>query len=257
MVLITGGIDLSIGSVLGLSALVAGKLLNTGVGIPTAILCAVVTGTAVGLLNGVLVAVIRVPPLIATMGTMIIARGVTTVVTQGFLVGGFPKSFEVIGQGYLWGIPLPVCFVVVVAIAAGYLLKNARFLQQLYFIGGNTEAARLSGIRVERVTVAVYAISATLSAIAGVIMAARLGVVATSFGVGAELRAIPAAVIGGASLSGGEGTIGGTMLGVIFLALLTNAFVLLNVSVYWQGVASGVILLAAVIFDRLRYMKRQ
>ncbi|HEV8340615.1 MAG TPA: ABC transporter permease [bacterium] len=252
MVLLMRGLDLSVGAVFALGALVAGKLLAGGQPILFAVGAGLAVSALVGVVNGYVISRIGVPHLIATLATLTIARGITVVVTQGFMVSGFPKAFEVVGQGY-WGIvPIPVLIMLVIVAAGVWLLRNTTFFHRLYFIGGNPDAARLSGIQVGRTEIIIYTLSAILAGFAGIITSSRLGVVTALYGQGAELRVIAACVLGGVSIMGGEGTVIGSVLGVILLALISNAFVLLDVSVYWQGVVSGVVLLLAVMIDAIR-----
>jgi ribose transport system permease protein len=205
---------------------------------------------AVGALNGLLIVAFRVHPLIITMGTLLTIRGVNLAITDGKAVAGFPEAFLYLGQGKILGINLPILFFAVAALVLGYLLKHHRFFRQLYFIGGGERAARLSGVDVGRVKIVVYTMSATLAGCAGVMAAAKYGAAHWGHGNLAELKAIAAVAIGGANINGGSGTIGGTVLGVIFLAVVHNAFVTSAVNPFWYDVVSGLMLLIAVFLSR-------
>jgi ribose transport system permease protein len=189
---------------------------------------------------------------------MSIARGVAYVFTKGspISLGSITKSFDAVGQGDLFGIPNPVLILLVLVIVVDYLMRNSTWFRQIYYVGSNEKAAHLSGINVNRVKMFVYILSALLSGIAGIITLSRFGVAAPTAGTGAELRAIAGAVIGGASLTGGEGTIWGAILGIILVALVNNALVLMNVSVYWQSLVTGVVLLGAVVIDIFAHRRK-
>lgn len=253
LVIISGGIDLSVGAVLAFTAILAGFLLNAGIGIPASIAISLVVAGMIGFLNAMMANLLRVHPFIATLAMMLTLRGVNQVMTKGATVSGFPGAFCFLGQGELLGIPVPLVVFAALAIFFGYCLKNHRFFQQVYFIGGNTRAARVSGIKVDRFLAFVYVTSAVLAGVAGVIAAAQYGSANNTFGQLAELKVITAVVIGGASLSGGLGTVFGTFLGVSFLAIVHNAFVMTGVSTYWQDVVNGAMLLIAVFLGE--YLK--
>ncbi len=258
LVMITGGIDISVAAVLQFGAILVGLLLNAGFPVPVAILLTLVASAIVGLINATLANFFRVHPFIVTLVTLLTIRGINIVITDAATVPISNEAFLVLGQGSLLNIPhLRVSLIVyaVLALVIGYALKNHRFFQQAYFIGGNRRAARMSGIKVERFLVFVYMLSATLAGIAGLIIGSQYGAASISFGQNAELRTIAATAIGGASLSGGTGTIFGTVLGVLFLAMIYNAFNMTGVNTYWQDVAIGVMLLIAVFLGE--YLKRR
>lgn len=253
--LISGGFDLSVGSVMALAGVVTGLFLSKGVNIVFAVIAGVISGIVIGLINGLVVTKAKVNPLIATLGMMSIARAFALVVTQGAPISGFPKEFIKVGQGNLFYIPIPLIILVIFLIIMDTLLRKGRFFRQLYYIGGNEMAAKASGIKVDTVRSTFYIISSLFAALGGIISTARLTTaIPTSF-TGVELRIISACVIGGASLAGGEGSILGSILGLIFMALVTNAMVLLGVSVYWQGVVLGSILIIAVSIDMISRRK--
>jgi ribose transport system permease protein len=252
LLLIAGNFDLSVGSVMALSGIVTAWLMVKGqMAPPIAVLGGLAVGAAAGGINGVVVTRIGVNPLIATLGMMAIARGCALGFTSGHPVINVPMSFAWIGQGSLAGIPVPILIMLVVVLVADVLLRRDRALRQLYYVGGSEKAAKLSGINVGRVVLLAFVASGLLAAMAGIISMARLtSGVPTAF-VGVELRIIAACVIGGASLSGGEGTVAGALLGLIFMALVTNALTLFGVSIYWEGVVTGTILTTAVSLDMI------
>ncbi len=250
--LIAGAFDLSVGSIMALSGIIAAWLIvKAHVNYPLAILGGLGVGFISGAINGIVVTRIKVNPLIATLGMMSVARGVALGFTEGRPVINIPQDFAVIGQGIVNGVPFIVIYMVVIAIIADILLRRGRAFRQLYYVGSSEKAARLSGINVDRAVFIAYIAAGLLTALAGVISMARLtSGVPTAF-QGVELRIIAACVIGGCSLSGGEGTILGAVLGLIFMALITNALTLFGVSIYWEGVVTGTILTAAVSLDML------
>lgn len=257
LVLILGGIDLSVGAVLGLTGVVTAMALRAGVAVPPAILLGVATAAAAGAVNGLLVARLRLAPFIVTLGTMSVARGTATVLTSGYYLSGLPPGYVAIGRGQLLGIPYPIFAVVAVLAAFHVLLRRWRPLNEAFYVGHNPAAARLSGIAADRLVVAAYVASALLAGLSALFMTSRLAMGYARFGEMAELRAIAAAVLGGASFSGGTGSILGTALGVLLLAVILNGFVLLNLSAYWQGVVSGLILIVAIAVDALRRRRNE
>ena len=255
-VIITGGIDLSVGSVLAFSSAVACKMILEGTSAAVAIPSGMLIGMVIGLFSGVLVSKVKIAPFIATLATMTIFRGFTLVFTGGMPMSGMDESFTQIGTGYVFGfLPVPVIILIVIALIAWFVQRKTKFGRYIYAIGGNESAAKLSGIMVGRVKVAVYAISGLLCAIAGLIMSARLNSAQPRAGEGAELDAIAAAVIGGVSLDGGKGTIRGVIAGAFIIGVLNNALNLLNVSPYYQQAVKGIVILIAVIIDRVTRKK--
>ncbi len=253
MVIITAGIDLSVGSILGISSVVIALLLHDyHMAMAPAILSGLLMGTVMGLVNGFLVTKLKLPPFIATMGMLSIGRGLAYVLTGGWPISPFPEAFTNIGQGKLFGIPNPVLFMIVLAIIAHIFLKYTVLGRRIYAVGGNLHAARLSGVKVDKILILVYAIAGFLAGISGFLMTAWLGVGQANAGQGYELDVIAAAVIGGTSLMGGEGTILGTILGAAIMGILRNGLILLGVSSFWQQVAIGLVIIFAIAFDRLR-----
>ncbi len=257
LVLILGGIDLSVGSILGLSAVITTLSLQSGASIPVSIFVGLFVAGLCGAINGFGVAYLRIAPFIVTLGMMSIARGIATVLTSGYFVSNLPPEYLTIGQGTFLRIPYPVYLVVFVLIVLHLLLKNWKPFQQMYYVGNNPVAARLSGIRVRRLLFVGFLLSGLLAGVAAVFMTSRLAMGFFQFGLGIELTAIAAAVIGGASLNGGTGSIFGTFLGVLLLAIINNGFILLNGSPNWQSVVSGLILVAALIVDAYRRRKEE
>ncbi len=252
IVLLLWGIDLSVGSVLGLTAVVTTLLLQDGVSIPLAILLGLSVSVLCGAANGFFVAYLKIAPFIVTLGMMSVARGIATVLTSGYFVSGLPDAYKAIGQGRLFNIPYMVFVALAIVLLLVYLLRNWRPLQEAFLIGTNPEAARLTGIRVAWITLGGYIFCSLMAGTAAIFMTSRLSMGFFQFGLGAELKAIAAAVIGGASLRGGSGSIIGTTLAVFLLALINNGFVLLQGSPNWQNVIMGGILVIAIVIDAYR-----
>jgi ribose/xylose/arabinose/galactoside ABC-type transport system permease subunit len=253
MVILLGDIDLSVGSVVAFGSVVTGyALVRLGLPIPLGILAGLLTGVLVGLVTGTIIIRTGVPSFIVTLGMMGIARGAALVITKGSTISGLPSAFLVLGQGYFLGVPVPVWILIVLAIVAHIFLSRTTIGRNIYFIGSNQEAALLSGINVSRIKLLVFTLAATLAALESVIETARMSTAQPAAGVGYELTAIGAVIIGGASLFGGEGTILGTILGATLLGLITNGLIMLGVSAYWQQVFSGSIIILAVTLDMWR-----
>lgn len=252
LVLVVGGIDLSIGSVMAFSNVLAGMLAVTfGVNIWLSVLIAMAVSMTVGFGISQLITKIELSPFITTLSMMSIARGVSYILTKGspVSIGSISVSFDWLGGGKTFGIPNPGLILILLVIIMDFLMRNSKTFRKIYYIGSNEEAAEFSGINVNKIKIMVYILCSSLAGLAGVLTLARFGVATPTAGVGAELRAIAGAVIGGASLSGGEGTIFGAFLGIILVGLVNNALVLLGVSVYWQQMVVGLVLLTAVIVD--------
>jgi ribose transport system permease protein len=257
VVFILWGIDLSVGSVLALTSVIVAMLLRSGTPIGVAVLAGLVAAAACGAINGFLISRFRIAPFIVTLAMFSIARGTAVVLTSGYYLSGLPDAFLVIGRGKFLGLPISIIVVVSLLVILGVLLKRSRFFNQMYFVGKNPEAAELSGMDVKSVLFVGYMISSLMAGIAAIIMTSRLAMGFSQFGLLAELRAIAATVIGGASFSGGSGSIPGAALGVILLALINNGFVMLNGSPDWQQALSGFILLVAVGVDAYRRRKER
>lgn len=250
-VIITGGFDLSVGSTFAFGGLITGQFLLMDYPITIAIIAGILAGAIVGYLNGFLITKVKVNPFVTTLGTMTILRGIVLLSTQGNPLTGFPIEFAELGQGKLFGIFYPIIILIISLVLADFLLRKSRFLRQTYYIGGNEEAARLSGINVENVKTWTYVITGMLAALAGIISTSKTGSTSPIAGTGAELRIIAAVVIGGASLSGGSGTIFGTFLGLMLTGIITNGLGFLRISFYAEGIVSGTILILAVMLDQL------
>jgi ribose transport system permease protein len=248
-VIFGGGIDLSVGSLLALSAALAAGALKAGCMVPVACAVGVLAGAAFGAANGVLVAWLGLPPFIATLGMMGIARGCTYVYLGGAPLFTFPPAFRLLAEGHVLGIPASLVVMGAVFGLGALLLARTRFGRSVYALGGNEEAARLSGIPVRRLKASLYVLGGAAAGLAGLLLAARLDSAEPQAGDGYELDAIAAVVMGGASLSGGEGTIWGSLVGALIMGVVRNGLNLLNVSSYWQKVAIGGIILVAVLFD--------
>jgi ribose transport system permease protein len=253
MLLAAGAFDLSVGSVLSLAGIVAGTLsIGLGVPGPIAALCALATGAGAGLINGLLVTRLRINPLIVTLGTMSAFLGLTQLIS-GSGIDRLPASLTVFGQTVLFGFQLPFWIAITVVLVSWFLMSQTAYFRQLYFIGGNAKAAKLSGIRNARVLTVAFMIMGTLAALAGVLDAARLSGADSTAGAGSELQIVTAAVLGGASLEGGEGTVLGGVLGVLFIALVQNSLLHLGVGVFWQNIVTGVVLIIAVGLDSVTH----
>jgi ribose transport system permease protein len=248
-VIISGGIDLSVGSIVALAGVAFGTLVRADAPILLAALGALVAGAACGTVNGVLVTAGRLPPFIATLGMMSIARGLALMIADGRPISGFPPSIRALAMSDLLGVPMPVLLMLAVYAAAHFVLARTTLGRYTYAIGGNEEAAHLSGVNVRAFKTAVYAISGLLSAVTALLLLARLDSAQPIAGIMYELDAIAAVVIGGASLLGGAGTVMGTLIGALIMAVLRNGLNLLGVSSYVQQVAIGAVIVGAVLVD--------
>ena len=249
-VILTGGIDLSVGSTLAISGAVGASIVKSTGNVFLAIIVAAVIGIAVGLINGLLVSKGKLQAFIVTLATMTIFRGATLVFTYGTPISKLPEAFVKIGNGKLGFMPIPVIITIIIAIIAVYALSQTRFGRYLYALGGNEDASRLSGINTDKIKTLVYVVSGFASAIAGVIITSRIGSASPNAGTGFELDAIAAVVIGGTSLAGGEGTITGTLIGALIIGVLNNGLNLMNVSPFYQSIVKGLVILIAVLLDK-------
>lgn len=251
-VLITGGIDLSIGSNIALSAMVSGLFMRAGVPVPIAISAGLLTGLLSGAINGTLVAFAKLPPFIATLGTMTAARGVAFTLTNGIPIANLPATFTIFGTGSTWGIPNPVLIMLALVIIFGFILAKTKLGRHVYATGSNHEAARLSGVNTRRVQLTAYMFSGFLAACAGLVMAGRIVSAQPASGDGFELDAVAASVIGGASTMGGEGSIAGTFVGAFIIGILRNGLNLLGVTPHVQRIIIGAVIVAAVFLDKIK-----
>ncbi|NWK77357.1 ABC transporter permease [Aquitalea sp. LB_tupeE] len=252
LVILLGGIDLSVGSILALSSVGIATLIQSGVNPMLATLLGVIGGGVMGLLNGLVVSKGKVAPFIATLASMTILRGLALVVSGGSPITGFNSDlFSMLGGGYVAGlVPIPVVWMLIMFGLFAFLLKKTVFGRHVYATGGNEEAARLSGVKVDQIKLWVYTISGAMSAMAGVVLTSRLNSAQPTAGSGYELDAIAAVVLGGTSLTGGRGWIFGTLMGALLIGVLNNGLNLLGVSSFYQQVIKGVVILLAVLIDR-------
>lgn len=275
-VILTAGIDLSVGSIVGLAGIVAGGLISQGLPVPPLEItiypnvyetCLITLGVGgfVGLVNGVLITRFSVAPFIATLGTLYIARGAALLISDGQTfpnLVGRPEldntGFPFLGAGTIGGIPFSILALVAIGLAAAYLSGRTPFGRQVYAVGGNERAAELSGVRVNRIKTLVYIISGLCAAFAGLVVSSELVAAHPAAGETFELNAIAAAVLGGTSLAGGRGTVGGTIIGAFVIGVLSDGLVMLGVSSFWQMVIKGAVIIAAVVLDQMqRQMQRQ
>lgn len=261
LVILTAGIDLSVGSILAFSGAVAAGLLKSGISFPGndlfigftllgTILAGIATGSFLGFFNGWVITKFKVPPFVATLAMLTVARGFTMLWTKGYPISSLGDNFAYIGTGWFLGIPILVWIAVVIIIAAMIISNKTALGRYIYAIGGNENAARLSGINIDKVKIIVYTLAGALAAIGGIMVTSRLDSAQPNAGMSYELDAIAAVVIGGTSLSGGRGTIIGTVLGAIIIGVLNNGLVLLDVSPFWQQVVKGMVILLAVMIDK-------
>jgi ribose transport system permease protein len=248
--MVSGGFDMSVGSVVAFTGACTALLLTSDVPVPLAVAAGLGLGAAIGLFNGLIVSKVGINPFVATLSSLSLFRGLTLIVTQGRNIAGLPDSFKALGQTTFAGVQTPTIIALVLVVAGDVLLRRFRFFRQSYYIGGNERAARLSGIPVDRMKTLAYMLTGLFAGLAGVVMTARLGAASVTAGTGLELRVITAVIIGGASLQGGEGTVVGAFLGSVLMALITNALNILGIDVYWQTFVIGATLLAAVLIDR-------
>lgn len=258
LIMISGGIDLSVGSVMAFAGIGGTMLLQAGVPLIPSILGAMLAGMAWGLINALLITLLKVSPFIATLGTMGAARGLTLVITDGMPVVRLPDSFGFLGDGNLLHVvPMPLAILVSLALLTGFILKYTRLGRYAFAIGSNMEAARYAGIPIRFYLAVVYCFCGALTGLAGMIESSRLMTGQPTAGQGYELSVIAAVVIGGASLSGGEGTVTGTVAGAFLMGLISNGSNLLGVSPFWQQVLIGVVIVLAVAGDEFRKRRRQ
>lgn len=251
LVIISGGIDLSVGSIVAFSGMVSALLILAGVTPILAVLAGLASGTAIGVLNGLLIAKGKLQPFIATLGSMMVFRGLTLYISNGVPASKLGEGLiGFIGRGFVLGIPTPVYLLLLVFVVMVFILRKTVFGKRIYAIGGNKRAALLSGIDVDKNLVYIYAISGFLAALAGIVLMSRVDSAVPTAGIGFELSAIAAAVIGGVSLAGGKGKANGTLIGILIIAIIINGLNLLGTSSYLQQVITGLIIVAAVIADR-------
>jgi len=258
-VILTGGIDLSVGSILALSSALTAGLLGSGMPVTLAILISLILGCILGMMNGLLISYGKLAPFIVTLATMTIFRGATLVYTNGNpITKGLSDTFlfQFLGQGYIVGIPFPVIIMFIVFIVLYVLLHKTAFGKSVYAIGGNEKAAYISGVKLNKVKIIIYSISGIMSSISGLIITSRLSSAQPTAGASYEMDAIAAVVLGGTSLSGGKGRILGTLIGALIIGVLNNGLNIIGVSAFWQQVVKGVVILIAVLIDRFKVVKQ-
>lgn len=246
MVIILGGIDLSMGSVVALTSVVLAKLLVAGVSIPLAILMTFGVGAILGLINAMLINTLNMPPMIATLGTTTIFRGLTYITTGGLSVYGFPQEFRIIGQGYLGIVPVPVLIQAIVYTIGFFILYQTTLGRHIYGIGSNENASYLSGVNIKKVKYVVFIISGILGALAGVVTLSRINSGLPNAAIGFELDVVTAVVLGGISIKGGEGHLAGSIIGCLIIGVLSNGMILLGIQEYYQMLVKGLVLIGAV-----------
>lgn len=258
-VILTGGIDLSVGSILALSSALTAGLLGSGMHVTLAILISLILGCILGMMNGLLISYGKLAPFIVTLATMTIFRGATLVYTNGNpITKGLSDTFlfQFLGQGYIVGIPFPVIIMFIVFIVLYVLLHKTAFGKSVYAIGGNEKAAYISGVKLNKVKIIIYSISGIMASISGLIITSRLSSAQPTAGASYEMDAIAAVVLGGTSLSGGKGRILGTLIGALIIGVLNNGLNIIGVSAFWQQVVKGVVILIAVLIDRFKVVKQ-
>lgn len=256
-VIISGGIDLSVGSILAVvSVVVASLMKNYGLDMYTSILAGLVLGGLMGLINGVVISNFKIPPFIATLGMMTIARGIAFVYTDAYPISGFSGSFTYIGQGKALGIPVPIIITIIAVLIGIFILKNTIIGNHIFGLGNNEESARLAGISIKKTQLFIYTFCGVMTAISAIIVTSRLDSGQPNIGTSYELDAIAAVVLGGTSLSGGKGSIIGTVLGALIIGVLNNGMNLLNVSPYYQLIVKGLVILLAVGMNTMRERRK-
>ncbi len=253
VVIITGGIDLSVGSVLAVASVIVTSYIKVSspiIPVAVAIIFGLAIGALCGLFNGIFVAKGGLPPFIATMVMMTIARGAAQLYTKGRPVSGLLKGFTYMGAGFFLGIPIPIYLLLLVVLVTFFILNKTRIGRWIYAVGGNEAAAKASGIKVDKVKLFAYVYSGILAALVGLIMTARLNSASPIVGVGYETDAIAASVIGGTSMAGGKGKVHNVVIGALIIGTISNGLDILNVSSYWQQIVKGIIILVAVLVDR-------
>lgn len=268
LVILSGGIDLSVGAILGFAGAIAAGLLKNGLmlsplgvrlefTVTGAIVAGVAVGAAAGWFNGFAITRFKLPPFVATLGMLSIARGLTMLWTGGFPITSLGETFGFIGTGAILGMPMPVWIMVALVAVFVVVTRRTRFGRHIYAVGGNERASRLTGLNVPGIKLMVYTLAGALAGVAGLIVTARLDSAQPNAGLGYELDSIAAVVIGGTSLSGGRGSVAGTVLGCLIIGVLNNGLFLLNVSPFWQQVIKGVVILIAVAIDKLNARGRE
>lgn len=255
-VILTAGIDLSVGSLMSLTNIVCAKLMvEAGVHPVLAVFITLLMACVIGMVNGAIINLINIPPLITTLAMMTTLRGISYVLCSGYPIWGFPEKFRILGQGYVGIIPIPVIILIFIFILGWIILNKTTYGRYVYGIGGNEEASRLSGINVQRMKYLVYILCSFLTGVAGMIMLSRINTGQPKVGTGFELEVITSVVLGGISIFGGQGQLIGVFIGVLIMGVLSNGMIILNISAYYQLVTRGLVLLVAVAFDNISSKK--
>ena len=254
-VLIAGGLDLSVGSVMGLGGILSAMAITNGMPLIVSIIIGLLFGFGIGLVNGILIIRLNIPALIVTLGMMYIGQGLILIITQGTPVYPLPDNFKIIGQGDTASIPNVVIIAAVLAAIAMIILKKTRYGRSVYAVGGNRETARTSGININFIQISVYVLTGLAAALSGILMAGRLNSAQPSAGTGYELNVIAAVVIGGTSMFGGSGNVLGTLIGALLMSVIANGMLIMKISVYWQSLIVGAIIIFAVGLDQYRRKK--
>lgn len=256
-VIISGGMDLTVGAYLGLTGVIAAKFMSDmGMPIFISILLTVIIVTFFGVITGLLIVALNVSAIVITLGMMTVVRGLAYIISGGLPIYSIPDSIIYLGQGYILGIPVPVIIMLILVALMGFILKKSYFGRYIYAIGGNVDAAKLAGIAVNKIIISLYAISAFLASIAGIVLSGRISSGAPASGTGTEMDVVTAVVIGGVSVNGGKGTMLGAFLGAVIMGILSNGLTILNIGEYYQQVVKGIVLILAVTFDVLANKER-
>ncbi len=256
VLLISGGLDLSVGSVMAFTGVATGMLIKSGVPIFLGIALGLALAVVLGSISGLLIAKAGLNPFITTLGMMMAVRGLMLIVSRGKAVLNMPEGLKIVGQGSIGIIQYPIIFLIFFVILMDLLLRNTRFMRQSYYIGINEKAAKLNGINVSKVKIFNYALVAFFAGLAGILITARFGSASVTLGENTALNVITAAIIGGASLNGGEGSVLGAFLGVVFMQILSTALNLLDVNIYWQNFVTGIILILAILIDSMNEKRK-
>ncbi|MFD0692653.1 ABC transporter permease [Paenibacillus sp. GCM10027628] len=257
-VMISGGMDLSVGGQMAVTGMIVGNLMvKMGIGIVPACILGIIIGTLIGAINGLISVKFNILPIIVTLGTMLALQGLAFVITKGIPVFGLPRGFAMLGQGYFGPIPIPVIIFVIVIAVAWFILKKTYFGRYVYAMGGSREAARLAGINIEKMTYLVYALCGFITSIASLIMLSRTNSAQPAAGASYPFDCMTAAVLGGISFAGGEGKVGGAVVGVLIIGILNNGLQLMNVDSNWQGLIKGIVLIAAVGVDSIQRREKK
>lgn len=251
-VIISGGMDLTVGAYLGLSGVVIAKLMgDMALPVPAAVVLTIIILTVIGVVTGALIVGLNVSAIVITLGMMTVVRGLAYIISGGLPVYDIPESVVFLGQGYIMGIPVSVIIMLIIVLIMGLILKYSYFGRYVYAIGGNVEAAKLAGVSVNKITVSLYALSAFLASIAGIVLTGRVSSGSPQSGTGTEMDVVTAVVIGGVSVNGGKGSMLGAFLGAVIIGVLTNGLTIINIGEYYQQVVKGIVLILAVAFDVL------